>query len=695
MESKLNQNQSLDFRKRQDKNHLNGNSVYGTKSADFKTQEDPFDLEIYLEKWKIGLGNDNKPHRKAFAKGFTKSKLYLSPEKDFMKMSEHQKNGPLTPILKNANLHPSKFILEDTPPRTPLKYEDSQATGKTKKSVRFSKLPPSPIKIITRAHSTIIKEILSPPRSQIPSVVKIDQNEDQTTDLRSIILQSELNTPLIDQKENFICKKGELYSTFNFHDNCDPSFPLDNMFFSAETNSLGLGQLTTKEPLSFLPDKIEHEKRAQNIINLSYSNVNKPLKATPLSSDQVKPSIISPPSLGEKKPSRFTAPFLDEEKPLKFTQIRGKRFKEKMNNKKPGPDNDLPPVLEVCKQANLYSFQEFLGIECLEMAKKVGESTFAEVYEIMISNFTTNNTKCVLKIIPFGRGKEVLVNGEEQCTTLDVLQEIKITMELGGQSKHNLGIRTGFLKVYRIGICCGKYPQMLIKAWDEWDKHHVSENDRPDYFDENQNYAVFVLEHGGIDLEKYKLKDWRQAWSVLVQIGWTLALAEESLKFEHRDLHLGNITIKETSKSHIISFCDLANGKEYQVPCFGLKAYIIDYTLSRMDIDNEIVHVDIKDEGYFTGEGDYQYDIYRMMLEETNGNWKAFCPKTNVSWLHHLADKLLTAMNLEKPKKRSKPQIANQLRFYSAIQGLRQRALKGEGYKSAKDLMEKDPFWKI
>ncbi|PKC13069.1 hypothetical protein RhiirA5_461055, partial [Rhizophagus irregularis] len=211
----------------------------------------------------------------------------------------------------------------------------------------------------------------------------------------------------------------------------------------------------------------------------------------------------------------------------------------------------------------------------------------------------------------------------------DITQEIKTTLELGGRTGLDPELRVGFLKLYGVGVCCGNYPKVLLKEWDRWDKEYKSENDRPDYFDDKQLYAVLIVEYGGVDLEHVKLKNWMQAWSVLTQVGWSTAQAEQSLKFEHRDLHWGNITIKPT-KSKSVSYNLLLANINVEVETFGVRACIIDYTLSRMERGDEVIYVDILDEGYFTGKGDYQFDIYRMMREESKGDWKSFWPKTNV-----------------------------------------------------------------
>ncbi|KAF0432447.1 Serine/threonine-protein kinase haspin [Gigaspora margarita] len=357
------------------------------------------------------------------------------------------------------------------------------------------------------------------------------------------------------------------------------------------------------------------------------------------------------------------------------------------NNK--SQESEIMELLTICEQTRIYSFQEFLGLDGMKNVIKIGEASFSEVFAGYAPKFTSIKTKCVFKIVPFGRGSEVLINGEQQCSIKDISQEIKITRELGGRTGLDPLLRVGFLKLYSVSICRGKYPIELLDEWDRWDSEFNSENDRPDYFDAKQLYVIFVVEHGGISLEDFKLKNWEQAWSLLTQVGWALAQAEQSLKFEHRDLHWGNITIKPT-KNKVVTY-ELPSAEiNVKVPTCGIRAFIIDYTLSRMQRGDEIIHVDMLDEGYFTAQGDYQFDIYRMMREETKGNWKSFCPKTNVFWLHYLADKLLTSKKLPKPRKTNE-----QYRYFDAITRFKKRALHKGGYRSAIDAMKNDDFWQI
>lgn len=45
------------------------------------------------------------------------------------------------------------------------------------------------------------------------------------------------------------------------------------------------------------------------------------------------------------------------------------------------------------------------------------------------------------------------------------------------------------------------------------------------------------MENGGVDLESFPLKNMHQARSIICQLVTALALAEDKLEFEHRDLY--------------------------------------------------------------------------------------------------------------------------------------------------------------
>ena len=63
-------------------------------------------------------------------------------------------------------------------------------------------------------------------------------------------------------------------------------------------------------------------------------------------------------------------------------------------------------------------------------------------------------------------------------------------------------------------------------------------------FQSDQFFIVFEFIDGGVDLERFQFSSMEEALSVLQQITVSLSVAQESLMFEHRDLHWGNVLIK-------------------------------------------------------------------------------------------------------------------------------------------------------
>ena len=70
-----------------------------------------------------------------------------------------------------------------------------------------------------------------------------------------------------------------------------------------------------------------------------------------------------------------------------------------------------------------------------------------------------------------------------------------------------------------------------------------------------------------------------EARSVFMQTAYSLAVAEEALQFEHRDLHWGNILVKSTKAAHQNY---VLMGQDMEVESHGIRACIIDFTLSRL-----------------------------------------------------------------------------------------------------------------
>ncbi|KAJ7653466.1 hypothetical protein B0H17DRAFT_1214644 [Mycena rosella] len=286
--------------------------------------------------------------------------------------------------------------------------------------------------------------------------------------------------------------------------------------------------------------------------------------------------------------------------------------------------------------------------------RKIGEASYSEVFGI---------GDVVLKVIPLRdearrrlRRAEEEEEGPAETDAKDVLKEIIVTHAMGE-------VCDGFVKLLRTYVVKGTYPQVLLELWDEYYQRKGSEGVRPGICD-------IVLPNGGPDLEAYTFKSapkggWKQACSVFWQVAKALAHAETLVSFEHRDLHLGQILVKEvpvTAASQPLQALN-QNRKAIKAPrammddaVHGVRATLIDLGLSRMDAGDgsggEKVHWTPFEEEIFMGEGDYQFDIYRYMRDHNGDNWEAFNPLTNVLWLHYLAVKLLKSKGLKAPARR-------------------------------------------
>ncbi|OSD04637.1 hypothetical protein PYCCODRAFT_1386882 [Trametes coccinea BRFM310] len=388
---------------------------------------------------------------------------------------------------------------------------------------------------------------------------------------------------------------------------------------------------------------------------------SKPRRLTPIRARQGRTIFPSPPS----PPSPTTPTDLDLT--FDFAQLalspNALAEVQQLEEAIPPPPAYVRPLLEECSQTSPHEFSAFIEMFPFDPIVretshgtsatmgtgpprflKIGEASFSEVFGI---------GGVVLKIVPLRDEERAAaadyaeVEGPAPSDAKDVLKEIIVTRAMGATCP-------GFVELLRTYIVRGKYPSLLLDLWDEYDERKGSEGVRPDTFSVSQLYAIIVLPNGGPDLEAYTFSTptktgWRQACSVFWQVARALSEAEEVVSFEHRDLHWGQILVKnipaKTSgrRKTRVSMDDVDH---------GVLVTIIDLGLARMDAhdgNGHHIHWTPFDEETFEGEGDYQFDIYRMMRTHNGDSWEDFKPLTNVMWLHYLALKLLNAKRLRAP----------------------------------------------
>ncbi|MED6168552.1 hypothetical protein PIB30_012547 [Stylosanthes scabra] len=325
-------------------------------------------------------------------------------------------------------------------------------------------------------------------------------------------------------------------------------------------------------------------------------------------------------------------------------------------------------LLAICGQSTPSLLHDVLSRHS-ETIVKIGEGTYGEAFKV---------GGCVCKIVPFDG--DFRVNGEVQKRSEELLEEVllcKTLNQLRGKEGDSDNLCRTFIQSLEFKVCQGPYDAALIQAWEDWDDKHSSENDHPKDFPEKQCYVVFVLEHGGKDLESFVLLNYDEARTLLVQVILGLAVAESAYEFEHRDLHWGNILI---SRSDSVTLQFTLDGKNMFVKTFGLLISIIDFTLSRINTGDRILYLDLSlDPDLFKGpKGDKQSETYRRMREVTEDCWEGSFPRTNVLWLLYLVDILLMKKSFERTSKDERE-----------LRSLKKRL---EKHKSAKEAIL-DPFF--
>ncbi|KAG5391052.1 hypothetical protein IGI04_032593 [Brassica rapa subsp. trilocularis] len=326
-------------------------------------------------------------------------------------------------------------------------------------------------------------------------------------------------------------------------------------------------------------------------------------------------------------------------------------------------------LLSACGQMRPSNFMEVFSKFCEpEGIVKIGEGTYGEAFRAGPS---------VCKIVPIDG--DFTVNGEIQKRADELLEEVILSWTLNQLREHETEAQNlcpTFIRTQDIKVCQGPYDPILVKAWEEWDAKNGSENDHPD-FPEKQCYVMFVLEHGGKDLEGFVLLNFDEARSLLVQVTAGLAVAEAAFEFEHRDLHWGNILL---SRNNSTTLPFIVEGKQVFIKTFGVQISIIDFTLSRINTGEKILFLDLSADPYlFKGpKGDKQSETYRKMKAVTKDSWEGHFARTNVLWLIYLVDLLLTKKSFERSSKDERE-----------LRSLKKRM---EKYKSAKEALS-DPFF--
>lgn len=271
------------------------------------------------------------------------------------------------------------------------------------------------------------------------------------------------------------------------------------------------------------------------------------------------------------------------------------------NSDQDATNNRIYTHNEILQLLNLKTikFTEMLGNPL-----KIAEASFSEVFNI---------NGLIYKIIPFNEWYGI----EEFCTEVFILETLK-------EEK-------GVCKLEDKFLLKGAFTEPYLKAWESF--QGTTENLNPKEYKDDQVYGVLVMKDCGVDLEKYQFKTYSQFIDFIHQLLSIICNLESKYNFEHRDMHWGNIMIKDQ------------------------QVFIVDFNFSRLEKE-KIIYTNLNDHSWiFEGDGaaDIQFVVYKDIRDSCNSNWISFNPKSNLMWIRYILKKLiLKASGLDNVKYKNK-----------------------------------------
>ena len=303
-------------------------------------------------------------------------------------------------------------------------------------------------------------------------------------------------------------------------------------------------------------------------------------------------------------------------------------------------------------------FQKFCkGWEKEFKLTKIGQGSFATV--LKMESYSAPGQYSVWKLMPLkpsqGPGSRPRQN---QTLIKDAATEVKTLFAMSDTD--------GFVQFRSAYVVKGIVPDQIGKAHESWAKK-VNPDDTwyetqlaAEFPSKDQLWLLMEMTDAGQDLDYtfYVIRsDPKRILSIHAtsDIFWGIAEAlmrgEAQAEFEHRDLHPGNVCIKDRAEPVKLT-------TEDGIPRLSkLEITLIDYTQSRLTLQSGDVLATAVDESIFRQYdkdpvAQRQYDVYRAMREVVKKEkkqgvgigqmWKEYVPMTNVLWLLYMLKELMS-----------------------------------------------------
>jgi len=267
-------------------------------------------------------------------------------------------------------------------------------------------------------------------------------------------------------------------------------------------------------------------------------------------------------------------------------------------------DITLDYVLKIIGQTEINTIDNTIGSECLETATHMKNYEHGAIFKL------PSEDNCIMKVIPFDPERNDLdidrscednqvslktvfqeviastvlaylhTSGEVTASTDDLNQ---VTLEIEDEELRTEKKILAFSRPEGTWICKGSINQAF---------NYEFQNYQLSGFSQDQYFLVIVYSNKGeiINSSNNTNRSLDQIKSVLWQICYSLALAEDSLGFEHRELYPECILVEEVPREKLkYKMRDGVIMKDN----FGVKATILDYSRSRLEYGGRVYYSDL------------------------------------------------------------------------------------------------------
>ncbi|KAL2212727.1 hypothetical protein CC79DRAFT_440899 [Sarocladium strictum] len=306
--------------------------------------------------------------------------------------------------------------------------------------------------------------------------------------------------------------------------------------------------------------------------------------------------------------------------------------------------------------------------------EKIAEASSAEVYRVSNDRGTS-----IIKVIRLPSPLKPLTKAQIKARLVD--EEPQSANDIRGELEISewLADIPGFVVYKERYVVRGKATKELLDTHQKFQRRLKRKDPgraqfypSPSRYLDDTEFLVVELGDAGTALEDWKLSSIEEVWDIFFLEAIALARAEDMFMFEHRDLHEGNLCIKQRTSAG-----KKPSGSRNHFGHSGIDITILDYGLSRAE---DLSRDDTLPVAYdlercldmFASTYASQCKVYRQMRSfllradrqclpperhttpyevgiDGPLDWEAYAPYTNVLWLAYLYTYLVD--NFTGPKK--------------------------------------------